>query len=250
MMSRHDLVWLSDTGWQQLIDQLSDELSDQHNDELSDQRIDQRGMTTVVARREAITLWHRQDWPLIVTRRDANIDINTDQVCLGLAMPPDPLTGEKRRIALRCAVTEIKKMMPALPLSSVISAAPAEWQQGLAELASQTNDLRLHVFGSLALQTLTKQIYLRATSDIDVLFYPDNIEQLQTGLLLLSESAKTLPLDGEIIFPGDRAVSWKEWLSALDRQAHVLVKEMHTVRLASTASLLSSLEKKSCVKSV
>lgn len=246
MMSRHDLVWLSDRGWQQLIDQLNN----QRNGELSDQRIDQRGATTFVARQEAITLWHRQDWPLIVTRRNADVDVNTDQVCLGLAMPPHPLTGEKRRIALRCAVTDIKKTTPALPLSSVISAAPGEWQQGLAELALQANNLRLHVFGSLALQTLTKQIYLSTTSDIDVLFYPENIEQLQTGLLLLSESAKILPLDGEIIFPGDQAVSWKEWLSALDRQAHVLVKEMHTVRLVCTASLLSSLEKKSCVKSV
>ncbi|MEB0259154.1 malonate decarboxylase holo-[acyl-carrier-protein] synthase [Undibacterium sp. 10I3] len=242
MMSRHDLVWLSDLGWQQLIDQLSGQRSSQ--------LIVQPSMTATDDQLEAIKLWQNQDWPLVVRRADADIGVNTDQICLGLAMPPHPLTGEKRRIALRCAVTDIKKTTPALPLSSVIGAAPGEWQQGLAKLALQANNLRLHVFGSLALQTLTKQIYLTTTSDIDVLFYPDNIEQLQTGLLLLSESAKILPLDGEIIFPGDRAVSWKEWLSALDRQAHVLVKEMHTVRLASTASLLSSLGKKSCVKSV
>lgn len=233
-MSRHDLVWLSDRGWQQLIDQL----------------VVQPSMTAADDQLEAVKLWQNQHWPLVVRRADADIGVNTDQICLGLAMPPHPLTGEKRRIALRCAVTDIKKTTPALPLSSVISAAPGEWQQGLAELALQANNLRLHVFGSLALQTLTKQIYLSTTSDIDVLFYPENIGQLQTGLLLLSESAKILPLDGEIIFPGDQAVSWKEWLSALDRQAHVLVKEMHTVRLVSTASLLSSLGKKSCVKSV
>ncbi|MET3135682.1 phosphoribosyl-dephospho-CoA transferase [Undibacterium sp. GrIS 1.2] len=242
MMSRHDLVWLSDRGWQQLIDQLSGQRSSQ--------LIVQPSMTAADDQLEAVKLWQNQDWPLVVRRADADIGVNTDQICLGLAMPPHPLTGEKRRIALRCAVTDIKKTTPALPLSSVISAAPGEWQQGLAELALQANNLRLHVFGSLALQTLTKQIYLSTTSDIDVLFYPENIEQLQTGLLLLSESAKILPLDGEIIFPGDQAVSWKEWLSAIDRQAHVLVKEMHTVRLASTASLLSSLGKKSCVKSV
>ena len=241
-MSRHDLVWLSDRGWQQLIDQLVDQLSVQLNE--------QPHMTPAEVQLKAIRLWKNQDWPLVVRRNDADIGVNTDQICLGLAMPPHPLTGDKKRIALCCAITDIKKKTSALPLSSIINTAPSEWQQGLADLASQANNLRLHVFGSLALQTLTKQIYLSATSDIDVLFYPENIEQLQAGLLLLSASAKTLPLDGEIIFPGEQAVSWKEWLSALDRQAHVLVKDMQSVCLASTASLLSSLEKYSCVKSV
>ena len=116
MMSRHDLVWLSDLGWQQLIDQLSGQRSSQ--------LIVQPSMTATDDQLEAIKLWQNQDWPLVVRRADADIGVNTDQICLGLAMPPHPLTGEKRRIALRCAVTDIKQTTPALPLSSVIGAAP------------------------------------------------------------------------------------------------------------------------------
>ena len=37
---------------------------------------------------------------------------------------------------------------------------------------------------------------------------------LDAALALLGKHAQRLPLDGEIVFPGGRAVAWKEWAAA------------------------------------
>jgi phosphoribosyl-dephospho-CoA transferase len=58
----------------------------------------------------------------------------------------------------------------------------------------------------------------------------------------LERHTRHVPLDGEIVFPGGAAVSWKEWQMAMRHPAKVMVKELHTVRLTNTASLLATLD--------
>ncbi|MBI3229840.1 MAG: phosphoribosyl-dephospho-CoA transferase, partial [Burkholderiales bacterium] len=99
--------------------------------------------------------------------------------------------------------------------------------------------LELRVYGSWSWQALTCLPYVRASSDIDLLFTPKNSAQLQAGLALLQRHARLLPLDGEVIFPQQQAVAWREWLNA-SVDAHVLVKSCTSVSLQTRAVLLAS----------
>jgi phosphoribosyl-dephospho-CoA transferase len=112
----------------------------------------------------------------------------------------------------------------------------------VAALCDDAGALSVRVFGSVAMQALTGLQYVTATSDVDVLFEPASRAALEDGLALLSRHAAVLPLDGEIVFPGGAAVSWKEWRMAMAHPAKVLVKDLRSVRLADTASLLARLE--------
>ncbi|MFZ6845774.1 malonate decarboxylase holo-[acyl-carrier-protein] synthase [Undibacterium sp. RuTC16W] len=228
MYSRHDLVWLSDQGWQQARD------------------------TATPGHRHIIETWRLSDWPLIVRRHDA--DAGDEVICLGLALPPNTTDGSKQRIALRVEKVLIARSSPALSLHDIIETAPQEWQQALSHFSSLANlaclpatlktsspPLDMRVFGSAALQRLTGLSYVTARSDIDLLFSPKNLNELEQGLSLLTSFSTLLPLDGEILFPQQQAVSWREWQLATASQARVLVKTMHTVYLASTTSLIASL---------
>jgi phosphoribosyl-dephospho-CoA transferase len=215
MFARHDLVWLSAHGW-------------------------------LAARAAAapehvgvIESWQREDWPAIVRRSDA--DAGPGQVCLGIALPPHPVTGNKVRIALRALVSDVAKTTPALALMAAPVALPEKWQPSLRALIAEAGGLTLRIYGSLALQALTGQPYVSPSSDIDLLFYPETEPQLRAGLALLAQHAGQLPLDGEIVFPSGQAVAWKEWPVAQTGNARVLVKEAHMVRLVPASALLATL---------
>jgi len=217
--ARHDLAWLNRQGWEHAI---------------------------AAARPEhqaALARWQDNDWPAIVRRRDA--DAGADQVCLGIPLPPDPLSGEKIRIALRARQDHIGRTARPLPLQAApmgSARAASAAVNALARAAAGAAGVALHVYGSFAMQALTGQTYLTPSSDIDLLFYPTSRPQLDAGLALLAAHARSLPLDGEIVFPGGAAVSWKEWLQAAASRSRVLVKDLHAVRLAEPAVLLAMLE--------
>lgn len=190
----------------------------------------------------ALKLWQSQDWPLVMRRLDA--DAAPDEVCLGLPLPPDEATGAKIRISLRVHREEIAKTRPATTLrNSLPSAGP--FRERLAALCEEAGALSLRVYGSLAMQTLTGMPYLSPRSDVDVLFHPASRQQLDQGIALLVRHAASLPLDGEVVFPGGQAVSWKEWQMAMTHPAKVMVKALQSVRLTDTASLLATLQEAS-----
>lgn len=212
MFSRHDLVWLTADGW------------------------DAAREGALPAHRAAIEQWRREDWPAIVRRADAGLA--PGQVSLGIALPP-AADGTKGRIALNMDRSLIARTTPALALATAAEAAPEHWRLALAALSAAVS---LRAYGSLAMQAITGQPYLTATSDIDLLFVPADVAALEAGLALLARFAQVLPLDGEIVFPNGDAVAWKEWINAGEANARVLVKDAIAVRLAQPASLLMSLE--------
>lgn len=215
MLSRHNLVWLSAQGWLDAV------------------------YAAEPRHRPALEKWRRNDWPAIVRRRDA--DAHDNEVCLGVALPPDPVSGEKVRIALRAQALEVLKSVPPLPLKSALAALPSPWREELTAFDNRAVGLVMRVYGSVALQMLTAQPYVTPTSDVDILFYPATLQQLNAGLALLSYHATRLPLDGEIVFPSGQAVSWKEWLQAQAADARVLVKEADSVHLSPPNALLATL---------
>lgn len=220
MFARHSLVWLSAQGWQSCRDCSGEKLAP--------------------ASHAALARWQQADWPAIVRRADAGTPEHA--VCLGLALPPDPQTGHKVRIALRAAIAEVRRIRGPLSIDAVLAGAPARWREALQLLAADVarNHLTFGVYGSLALQALTGASYVGAGSDIDLLFAPKNRSQLAAGIALLQQHAQSLPLDGEIRFPSRQAVAWKEWAQAGDSQSRVLVKDDRGVQLSTLAALLAS----------
>jgi phosphoribosyl-dephospho-CoA transferase len=224
---RHDLAWPSRTGWLRLLEQAA------------------------LADRAAVARWQQADWPAVVRRHDpADVDAGparSDQIYLGIALPPDAVDGCKHRIALSIDQALLRTLRAPLALDDVIATAPPGWRANLQALAdaARIDEISLWVYGSLALQTLTGQAYLTKSSDIDLLFAPSSRQQLETGLTLLSGFARRLPLDGEIRFPDGQAVAWKEWRNTVEEQpnvrARVLAKSLQRVRLQSPAQLLASL---------
>lgn len=212
-LERHMLVWLSEAGWDAARAGQS-----QHS--------------------ATFTQWQRRDWPAVVRRQD--VDASLDEVCLGLPVPPDS-AGVKTRIALRVRASDVVRSTAATALRAALPFSGA-WHARLTALCDEASALNLRVFGSLAMQALTDLQYVSPASDVDVLFHPASRRALDDGLALLERHAKHVPLDGEIVFPGGAAVSWKEWQMAMRHTAKVLVKELHTVRLADTASLLATLD--------
>ncbi|WP_286159299.1 malonate decarboxylase holo-[acyl-carrier-protein] synthase [Janthinobacterium sp. HH01] len=214
-LERHMLAWLSEQGWLAVLRAAQP----QH--------------------RAALTLWQGQDWPAVVRRFD--VGAQPGEICLGLPLPPDEHTGGKVRISLSVPALEISRTSAAVELRSALRYT-GPWREALTALEKEAKHLHLRIYGSLAMQVLTGLRYLTPASDIDILFHPRSRKQLEDGVALLSRHAAHLPLDGEIVFPGGLAVSWKEWQMAMVNPARVIVKELHAVRLMDTASLLAMLE--------
>lgn len=211
---RHTLVWLTMPGW------------------------DAARAVASTAHHAALAMWQQHDWPVVVRRTD--VDTTPHQLDLGLPLPPDAVTGNKLRIALRVSREHVDRSAPPLALAAASHAAGA-WRSQLDHLRHDAGECDLRVFGSLAMQALTGLPYVRPTSDIDLLLRPASQRQLDTVLALLGRHADTLPLDGEIVFPGGRAVAWKEWLQARATAAKVLVKQLERVSLQNTELLREAL---------
>lgn len=221
---RHGLVWLNRTGWAEVFARVGH------------------------MHRAAVHQWQILDGPLVVRRYD--VDCTHDEVCLGIALPPAG-DGSKVRIPVRVARSGVRTVRAPFNIAEVAPDAPPRWRSALAAMQADTQGLSFGVFGSLALQALTGQTYLSATSDIDLLFTPDDPVQLQQGMAALLHYAARLPLDGEIVFPGGAAVSWKEWAQVIhgadngaDRR--VLAKRHSDVALMRAGDLLATLEEMAC----
>jgi phosphoribosyl-dephospho-CoA transferase len=167
----------------------------------------------------------------------------SDTIAVGLALPP---AQGKRRVALNVAAHDIARFTPPLRLADALVHAPSEWQPALAELdtAATNIDIELRVFGSLAWQALSGLPYLTPQSDIDLLWHSHSHAQLQQGIALLArwEKSSGLRADGEVLFGGGSAVSWREWsaLKSGDEQ-RVLVKRASGAELVAARELLEML---------
>lgn len=216
MQQRHELAWLTTEGWRIAL------------------------AAALPQHRSSLEQWQRNDWPAVVRRDEPGAD-PARELCLGIALPPDA-NSVKLRIPLRVDLAHIARHAAALPLDAAGEALPSAWRSPYTTLQRQAEGLDLRVYGSLSWQALTGLPCLTPASDIDLLFRPTSEAQLRAGLAMLAMAARALPLDGEIMFPDGRAVSWKEWLAAEAAQARVLVKDRQVVSLMRRETLLESLE--------
>lgn len=222
MLQRHSLVWLSQEGWKRATAELPKDC------------------------REDADTWCRHDWPAVVRRPDKDaLASRSAKIALGLSPAPveNKPGGGRKRIAFVASPEDVARTAMPLLLADVMASAPDRWRSSLAELADagERAGVTLRAFGSLAWQHLTSKTCMTARSDVDLLFHPASVQQLDKGLELLSAHASHLPLDGEIVFPNGDAVAWKEWQQARTSSAgcRVLVKNLCGVRLAPAAQMLT-----------
>ena len=233
-LHRHHLLWIARP----------------HHDAVS-AGIPDRSLRSIVAD------WLAAGWPLVVCQQ------STGQVCYGplervaVGMPL-PLAQGRRRISLMVAPQSIAGSAPPPLLHDVIPRLPQSRRAALLQLARRTDSIELavRVYGSMAWEALTGCAYLTPHSDIDLLCQPSTPKQLATAIAMLArwEAESGVRADGEILFGDDDAVAWREWMreerrSDEDHSARVLVKAASGPRLESPCSLLARLstrETESC----
>jgi phosphoribosyl-dephospho-CoA transferase len=202
---RHDLVFVSCTGWQALFAIREDLAAD-----------------PLAAR------WPEEGWPTI--RRRA-MPAELAGVPLGLPLPP---SAGKRRLFLLLQPHEIGGIARPPLLSAASSSAPRAWWPTLGRLEKLAlrYSVDARVFGSLAWQTVTGLGYLSDRSDLDVLLDVHRDTDLDSVIAGLAEIEATAPmrLDGELMREDRAAVNWRELRSGA---REVLVKSIDGFGLLS-----------------
>ena len=162
--------------------------------------------------------WARAGWP-VISRRAVCHDEST-LAPLGLPLPP---TLGKGRLSLRVPLGAIVDDAPAPLLKAAALAAPAAWQDTIAELLCIDSEVRC--FGSLAWQYLTGLAYVTSTSDMDLLWSVGNATRANAMFHRIECIAQAAPMriDGELVAPSGRAVQWTEWRS----EAGMLIAKSH-----------------------
>lgn len=183
---------------------------------------------------QTLCAWFTAGRPAVVRRLQPQEP--QEGVGLGVLLP---LAAGKQRLALRLRAQAIVRILPPPRLLQALPAAPAAWQAPLASLEAQTRalGLQLHVYGSLAWQTLTGEPYVSPSSDVDLLcyLYKGAPWRALVRILLAWEGASGLRADGECVGRDGGAVAWRE-LAQDTRQ--VLVKHHDGIALLSKGAAL------------
>jgi phosphoribosyl-dephospho-CoA transferase len=205
-LHRHQLVRLTDAGWQRVL----------------------AGAWDAQAQ-ACLAHWAQQRLPLVVTRQRPQAE-----GAIGLGLPA-PNRWERRRIALAVPAAHIAQhhaFPHASALAPLLGAAQRRPWRALCGGLSACG-VAARVYGSHGWQLLTGLDHLRPGSDIDLCIAVDGPAQADAVAVLLQSWSDGLRLDGELVFAGDRAVAWREWLVwRAGRATRVLVKRLDGVALA------------------
>lgn len=207
---RHQLVWLTDTAWGKI------------------QTRDWDTQAIVV-----LSHWRAQRLPVVVTRQRS--DAACDQVCVGL---PAPAQWSRRKLALNVPESEILTRSKCPTLEQI--AHDKAWRIAALDLniALAQCNAHVHVHGSYAWQHLTGLSYLHSDSDLDLSLGVTHFDQAAQVVTLLAQAQHLPRLDGELTFPGNQAVAWRELLQLISGKAsQVLVKNRCGVALVNEAHL-------------
>lgn len=196
--------------------------------------------------------WMVKEWPVICRRPYAHEQNAEDGSGIAVGLPLPPIMGKKR----------LGFVVPEKAVSSFVGAM---WPSGKVSSVGLTperlNDIKLltelgrayslvpQATGSLLWETITGLPYLSETSDFDVVWRVagsklQNADILAAFLADLAQIAGKLSvrLDGEIIFPQDRAVQWQELQSARSDE-EVLVKTLTSIELLPVRDITGALRK-------
>jgi len=184
-LHRHQIAWLSAVGWQRLL-----------------------GGNWDTEALDCLGHWAERGLPLVVTRqRDDN------GIALGLCAPH---RWNHRRIALRVERTEVLYFDEFPRLDQVLTQLPQSIRASARQLALalQGCGATARVYGSHGWQHITGLQHVREGSDLDVWVGVGSKEQADAAAAALNAFASpSRRLDGELVFDGNAAVAWREWLA-------------------------------------
>ena len=169
--------------------------------------------TGTTSARACLAHWAAHDLPLVVTRQHGADAWSSDLLALGL---PAPGRWDRRRIALQVPRRELLRVAE-FPRAEAIAhqlpeAAKAPWRLLCDRLAAL--GAPAHVYGSHGWQLISGLDHLRASSDIDLWVAVCSAEQADAvAAALQCFSGAACRLDGELVFEGQRAAAWREWVT-------------------------------------
>jgi phosphoribosyl-dephospho-CoA transferase len=176
--------------------------------------------------------WIGKERPLIVRRPCVSEDNHT--VCVGLALPPEPI---KRRLAFRLPVCCIDKIaVPPLWQECMAAAVPETAHTVKSILsAAETSGLPLQTFGSYAWQYHTSLPYVTSSSDIDLLVPIQRREDWRRFRQAMEDpKIGSRQIDLEIILNGDASFNWREFEAP---GSQMLFKGNHSVWLGDKSDV-------------
>ena len=186
---------------------------------------------------ETILDWIYNQYPFIISKQGS---IDNKKLNVGFMLP---LEEGKKKINLTVKSDAVSEYLNPIKLFEILPKINQKWNLPLRELLNSflTLDLHLYVFGSSMWQYFLEKEYMTYKSDIDLLWKPTSVKQLNTGLIILKECMEkyNLNIDGEIEFPCQSACSWKELLTD-DKK--IIVKRLYKVSLESKIDLINTLK--------
>jgi phosphoribosyl-dephospho-CoA transferase len=177
----------------------------------------------------------------VIVRRRGDGE-SRDLAPVGVPLPP---ANGKHRVALSLPPKAVSARRPPPPLAEASESAPVSWRATLGALVGlgARHGCEARVFGSLLWQHVTGLTYVTDSSDLDVLWSIDRLDEvpaLLDGIARAEESA-AFRIDGEIAFADGAAVNWRELHRAATKgpNAMVLAKHMDGIGLRQIGSLLA-----------
>ncbi len=214
-LQRHDLLRVDPRGWQRMLALRSD-----------------------LAQLPHVAAWARHGWP-VIARRPLCGETPT-RIAAAISLPSP---ARNRGLALQLERADVIGRAAPLDVRAAQAAAPASWRATLAALAAiaEQLDTQAHVFGSLLWQTLTGLRYVRADSDLDLMWRVTHAAQARALAAAIAAAAAASPMriDGELLLPDGAAVHWREFRQAPRR---VLVKTLRAVESRAFECLFAAAE--------
>lgn len=210
---RHELLRVTPAGWRATL------------------AIEEARLQLVPEARRLVEDWAARGWPVIV-RRPAASDI-ANGLPVGLPLPP---SLGKLRLGFTISAEMVAARCPPVALNDAARVAPDRLRHQLDRVLALGDRLGAPpgVFGALLWQHLTGLAYLRAGSDLDLLWRipaRERLADLLDGLADIDADGPAL-LDGEVVDASGAGVNWRELREALGRPAGtVLVKSMKGAEL-------------------
>ena len=200
-LHRHQIARLTAAGWQRQL---------------------QRGWDGEA--RDCLSHWAEHGLPLVVTRQRED----DDGIAMGLSAPQ---RWNHRRLALRVDKSEVLYFDEFPRLDQVVAQLPQSARAPARQLAValQACGATARVYGSHGWQQLTGLQHVREGSDLDVWVGVGSEEQADAVAAALNAfTSPSRRLDGELVFEGDAAIAWREWLAGRSGRANaLLVKRLH-----------------------
>lgn len=211
-LHRHQIARLSEVGWRRLL------ARPWHGEA-----------------RVCVEHWASHSLPLVVTRQPESL--GEGDVALGLSAPT---RWSRLRLVLQVPSEDVLAFDEFPLLDRIISHLPPTISTHAIALVESLalEGLTAHAYGSFGWQAMTGLTYARDESDLDLWMSVNGSAQADAAAACLARLSGPVRLDGELVFPGDSAVAWREWQAWREgRTRCLLVKRLQGVSTEQTLSV-------------